>query len=68
MLFKHYKKEWELMKEWEQKAKELNCVNQKWHLKYTLNELETKFKDKANVLFEIEEINFDYFETCFCKG
>ncbi|TQR55559.1 phosphoadenosine phosphosulfate reductase family protein [Campylobacter troglodytis] len=68
MLFKHYKKEWELMKEWEQRAKELNCVNQKWLLKYTLNELETKFKDKANVLFEIEEINFGYFETCFCKG
>lgn len=67
-LFKHYKKEWELMKEWEKRAVELNCVNQRWHLKYTLNELESRFKEKSRTLFDIDEPSFEAFETCFCKG
>lgn len=69
-LYKHYPKQWQLMKDWEQRAKKLNCVNQRWHIKYTLQELENKFKDKANSLFSNEDlnVNFENLETCFCKG
>lgn len=67
-LYKHYKKEWEFMKEWEKRAVELDCVNQKWHMRYTMDELEKKFRDKSHALFLIEEPNFEPFETCFCKA
>jgi 3'-phosphoadenosine 5'-phosphosulfate sulfotransferase (PAPS reductase)/FAD synthetase len=71
-LYKHYQKHWQTMKEWEQKAIELDCVNKHWHPSYTFEELENKMKEKANgVLFEEYDIKKDtyaLYETCFCKG
>ena len=70
-LFKHYPQQWEFMKEWENKARRLNCVNQQWHDKFTLDELETRFKQNAAGLFdecELENERFSLMETCFCKG
>lgn len=71
MLYKHFPQQWQVMKEWEQKAKELNCVNQQWHIRHSLIELESIFKDKNSqaLLFGNDNIDsFDFGETCFCKG
>lgn len=71
MLYKHFPKQWQTMKEWEQRAKELNCVNQQWHIKYSMQQLESIFKDKNSqaLLFGNDNIDdFDFGETCFCKG
>lgn len=69
-LYKHYKKEWQAMREWENKAIELDCVNKHWHDRYSMAELERRFRDNANTLFEceIENERFSLMETCFCKG
>lgn len=64
-LYKHYPKEWELMKAWELKAKELDCVNVAFKSK-DLDEYEKEFElqSKQGVLFD--EVEFKDYDTCFC--
>ena len=51
------------MKEWEAKAKELNCVNQTWKISKDLQSLEKEFSKKTPELFRD---TFAQMETCFC--
>ena len=73
MLYKHFPNEWKIMCEWEKRAKELNCVNQQWHLRYSMEQLEEKFqkqiKKESNLFDSVDSDNidnFDFGETCFC--
>lgn len=54
------------MREWESRAKSLNCVNPRWHLNYTLDELEANFKAQGEPLFDAKLLDLDLGETCFC--
>lgn len=65
-LWRNYPREWRIMREWENRAKALNCVNQRWHLHYTMDELESKFKAQGEPLFEPKIAEFNTSETCFC--
>lgn len=64
-LYKHYPKEWELMKAWELKAISLECVNKSFKSKF-LGQYEKEFElqSKQGVLFD--EVEFSEYETCFC--
>lgn len=64
-LFKYYPKEWALMKEWETRAKSLNCVNQTFRIGQSLEALEKAFKETTDELFNDE---YAEQETCFCKN
>ncbi|TLD83931.1 hypothetical protein LS70_003745 [Helicobacter sp. MIT 11-5569] len=62
-LYKYYPHFWEIMKNLEEKAKVLNCVNQTFKPNMTLENLEKRFKNTPNALFS------DVYaedETCFC--
>lgn len=63
-VYKYYNDKWEIMKQWEARAKELNCVNQTWKIGVSLLELEAKFKTQSEDLFTD---SYDLMETCFCK-
>jgi len=65
MLWKHYKKEWAVMHEYEKKCRELNAFNQTFFIDKTLFDLEKEFieKDKQGSLFTFEE---DPMLSCFC--
>lgn len=67
-LYSKYPKEWLVMKTWEAEAKRLDCVNQTFRIKESLEELEAKFKEKDRR--PSLELDDDYLlsETCFCKG
>ena len=52
------------MKEWEAKARELNCVNQTFRIGETLEQLEKRFTEQTNPMFEFEPLQES--ETCFC--
>lgn len=64
-LYKHYPKEWELMKYWELKAISLDCVNKSFKMKF-LGQYEKEFElqSKQGLLFNENE--FSEYETCFC--
>ena len=68
MLYKHYPHYFKIMKEWEKRAKELNCVNQTWRIDNTLENIEKEFKEKLNntenTLFNDEYITQG--DSCFC--
>lgn len=66
-LYKDYPKQWELMKEWEAKAKELECVNQTWKPNLLLSELENRIKIMGSVGEQLFSNEFDFEETCFCR-
>lgn len=63
-LFKHYPNEWQLMKEWETRAKALNCVNCSFRMGTSLEALEKEFKAMPDELFSDDYVDS---ETCFCK-
>lgn len=63
-LWQYYPKYWELMKQWEAKAKELNCVNQTFKINESLLDIEKQFKKKGQEMWSDEYVEQ---ETCFCK-
>lgn len=65
-LYKHYPKEWELMKAWELKAISLDCVNKSFKPSKFLGQYEKEFElqSKQGLLFD--EVEFSEYETCFC--
>ena len=65
-LYLNYPKQWEIMKNWEAKAKELNCINQSFKIDKTLEQLEQEFNNQSKPLFDNEDI--DLTDSCFCKA
>lgn len=66
VLYSKYNLCWRIMKEWETKAKELNCVNQTWKPNLTLDELESRIKNMGVVGEQLFTNEFENEETCFC--
>ena len=64
-LYKHYPKEWQIMKEWELKAKGLDCVNARFKSK-ALSEYEKEFERESKQGLLFNEVEFSQYETCFC--
>lgn len=64
-LYKHYPKEWETAKSLEQRAKELQCLNQTFKIGKTLKEYEIEF-ERVSESFDFGD---DYVGevVCFCK-
>lgn len=63
-LWKHYKKEWQIMLDYEIKCKEIGAYNQTFNIDKTLLELEKEFeKIERQQGFEFEE---DPMLSCFC--
>lgn len=67
-LYSKYPKEWLVMKRWEEEAKRLDCVNQTFMIKESLEELEAKFKEKDKRPSLDFGDEYALSETCFCKG
>lgn len=66
-LYKHYPQEWQAMKQWEARAKELNCHIQTFKEKpLTTIELEFKQALQQGELFPQEQAYTDQ-DTCFCS-
>lgn len=65
-LYLNYPKQWEIMKNWEVRARELNCINQSFKIDKTLGQLEQEFSTSSKPLFDNEDI--DLGESCFCKA
>lgn len=65
-LYRNYPTLYQVMKEWEIKAKELNCVNQTWKPNLTLDELESRIKNMGVVGEQLFTNKFENEETCFC--
>ena len=64
-LYKHYPKEWELMKHWELKAISLDCVNKSFKMKF-LGQYEKEFEIQSKQGLLFNENEFSEYETCFC--
>lgn len=66
VLYKNYPNKWQIMKDWEAKARELDCVNQSFCIGLSIEELEVKFKEKDK--YPSLDLSDDYAmsETCFC--
>ena len=65
MSYKHYPKEWELMKHWELKAISLDCVNKSFKMKF-LGQYEKEFEIQSKQGLLFDENEFSEYETCFC--
>lgn len=65
-LWKNYPKEWSLMKQWEQKARALNCVNQQFRIRESIEQLEERFKNETK-FGPVYDDEYAMSETCFCK-
>ena len=63
-IYKYYPQKWQIMKEMEAKAKELNASNQTFKYKKSLAEFEKEFKHTQELLFDNE---YEANETCFCR-
>lgn len=62
-LWKHYPEQWEVMKEWEARAKQMECINQQWTIKWSMQELEKRFSGVLDLSFNDE---FSQDDMCFC--
>ena len=64
-VWKHFSEEWQEMKEYESKCKDMNAYNQTFNIDKTLIELEKEFEyiDKQGSLFDFE---YDPMLSCFC--
>ena len=67
MLYKHYPKHWEYMKEIEKNLESMDLANREpqWHIDLTALQLEKKFKKKDKQ--QTIELDFEPLKDCFCK-
>lgn len=62
-LYKYYPKEWRIMRQWEDRAKSVDCVNNQWRIDVSMQELEKRFTETLNLDFEDK---FNDQDSCFC--